>query len=299
MDERLGTFRDRMTRSRVQRIQQRCPALTAGIECLVHSNVLIAVAATSVAVTTIRLAELPLQVVPLFIVFSVTMFVYSANRVTDLEEDAVNVPTRAAFTRQYGLYCLALGGLLYLCSVVLAVAWRLPQAEYLLVPLVVAGLYSLGGLKRRLLVKNLLVGLSWGIIPLGVGVYYGVLWERDILFLFGYITCMLTVAAVIFDIKDIEGDRDAGIRTLPNTVGPRTTRWLAETANLAIAATVGGLVAVEWLPLPFLALLAMHLYVGVYILVATPDLGPLFYGFVIDSEHILLALVVSGLQTLL
>lgn len=288
-----------MTQSRLQLLQQRHPLLTASIESLVHSNVLISIAATSVAVTTIRLAELPLRSGPLFIVFSVTLFVYSANRFTDLEEDELNVPTRAAFTRQYGQYCLALGALLYLCAVLFAVVWRLPRAEFLLVPIVVAGLYSLGGLKRRLLVKNLLVGLSWGIIPLGVGVYYGVLWQRETLFLFGHVTCMLTVAAVIFDIKDIEGDRKADIRTLPNTAGPQTSRLLAEAVNLALAAVVGALVIVEYLPVTYLTLLLMHLYVGWYILLATRDLGPLFYGFVVDSEHIVLMVFVCGVQVLL
>jgi 4-hydroxybenzoate polyprenyltransferase len=277
---------------------QRTPSLVAGIEALVHSNVLISASATSVAVTTILLTDHSLRPTPLFIVFAATMFVYSANRFTDLAEDEQNVPSRAAFTRRYGRYCLGVGAVLYLGAVVLALAWELPRAEFLLLPLVVAGLYSIGGLKRRLLVKNLLVGVSWGIIPLGVGVYYGDVWRSEILFLFAHVTAMLTVAAVVFDIKDIEGDAAAGIRTLPNVLGPAATRRLATVANLAVAVTVLGVVAVGIVPRSFLAMLAGNPEIGGYVARATPDRGPLFYGFVVDGEHIFLALVVGGLEIL-
>jgi len=161
----------------------------------------------------------------------------------------------------------------------------------MILPLLVAVLYSVVGLKKVLLVKNLLVGLSWGLIPLGVGVYYDVLSSFDILFVAGFITTTLTIAAAVFDIKDIEGDSEAGISTLPVLYGPEATRRISALATVAVSFMVVGLVAAGVLRPVYTLLLVYTAYMLAYCLVATTDRGPLFYGFVIDGEHILLAAV--------
>ncbi|SEP82770.1 UbiA family prenyltransferase [Natrinema salaciae] len=263
---------------------------------LVHSNLFISLATVSVAVTTALLVGLPLEPLPLFILFAATMFVYTVNRFTDLEEDEQNVPQRAAFTKRYGrLWLVSVIGL-YLAAVGIAVSLGLPGAIYMLLPLVVVLLYSVGGVKQLFFVKNLVVGFAWGAIPLGVGYYYGQLRSPGILFLFAYITTMITIAAVIFDVKDIEGDRAAGIPTVPNLFGPRWTRVLSLLATVAVAATVVALVGAGIVPREYLVVLAMNAYVCAYIPFATPDRGPLFYGFVVDGEHVFLAAVVVVLE---
>jgi 4-hydroxybenzoate polyprenyltransferase len=265
---------------------------------LVHSNVFISAAAASVAVTTMLLADLGLRPGPPFIVFAVTMFVYSANSLLDLAADERNVPTRTAFTRRYGRCCLAVGIALYLAAVALALALEVPGVWALAIPVVVTVLYSWVGLQRVLLVKNLLVGVSWGLIPVGVGVYTGSPWHPVIWFLFGWVTCVLTVAAAVFDIKDIDGDRAAGIRTVPIRYGPKTTRRLAQAANVALALAVVGAVVAGVVAPVFCSLLALHCYVGAYIPFATPEREPLFYGFVVDGEHLVLLLVVATVRAL-
>ena len=273
-------------------------SLERGLRLLVHSNLFISLSTVSVVVTTLVLAGLPLEFFPLFVVFAATMFVYTSNRLTDLAEDEQNVPRRAAFTKRYGRGWLALGVGLYLLAIGLAIVAGVPGAVYLLLPLVAAVLYSVVGIKRVFLVKNGFVGAAWGLLPLGVGYYYGVLWSAEILFLAGYVAAMITVAAVIFDIKDIEGDRAEGIATVPSVVGPRRTRVVSQAANVLIAAAVVGLVAVDVVPVTFLVVLAMNGYVAAYIPFASPDRGPLFYGFVVDGEHVFLAAVVLGLEWL-
>ncbi|RQG98081.1 prenyltransferase [Natrarchaeobius chitinivorans] len=267
------------------------------LQALVHTNLFISIATVSVVVTTVLLADLPFDPLPAFIVFAATMFVYSINRITDMAEDERNVPRRAAFTRRYGRFWLAMGVALYVGAIVIAVAAGLPGAVYLLLPIAVAALYSLG-VKRLFLVKNCFVGIAWGVIPLGVGYYYGRLWTVEILFLAGYVTVMITIAAVIFDVKDIEGDRAEGISTVPNTLGSHRTRILSAIATVVVAVIVAGLVGWNVLATEFLVVLAMNGYVLGYIPFATPDRGPLFYGFVVDGEHVALALLVVALEWL-
>lgn len=259
---------------------------------LVHSNLFISLAATGVALSTVLLVGVPLDPVALFIVFAATLFVYSFNRIADLEEDTRNIPGRAAFTRRYGKALLAIGGLLYLGAVGLAVLWGIPGAPFLLLPLAVAALYSVFGIKRVLLVKNLTVGLAWGIIPLGVGFYYDVLWTVEIWFLFAFFTTMLTVAAAVFDIKDIVGDRKEGIRTVPIVFSPRATRIGAAAVTIVVAVAVVGAVLAGLVPRGFLVLLGFLGYVLAYCPFATRDRGPLFYGFIIDGEHVFLTVLV-------
>ena len=252
----------------------------------------------SVLVTTVLLAELPLEFLPVFIVFAATLFVYTVNRFTDLEEDETNVPERAAFTRRYGWVLLVLGVGLYIAAIVVAITLGLEGAIYLLLPLVVALLYSVGGVKQLFLVKNLVVGFAWGAIPLGAGYYYSQLWTLEIIVITAYVTAMITLAAVIFDIKDIKGDRKEGIATVPNRLGPAATRYYSQVANVVVAVAVVALVVATPLSTSFYSLLAMNAYVACYIPFATPERGPLYYGFVVDGEHVFLAAVIVTLEWL-
>ncbi|MFA9424655.1 UbiA family prenyltransferase [Natronorubrum sp. A-ect3] len=268
------------------------------LRLLVHSNLFISLATMSVLVTTVLLADLPLEPLPVFIVFAATLFVYTINRFTDLEEDETNVPERAAFTRRYGWVLLVLGVGLYIAAIVVAITLGLEGAIYLLLPLVVALLYSVGGVKQLFLVKNLVVGFAWGAIPLGAGYYYSQLWTLEILVITAYVTAMITIAAVIFDIKDIKGDREEGIATVPNRLGPAATRYYSQVANVVVAVAVVALVVATPLSTSFYSLLAMNAYVACYIPFATPERGPLYYGFVVDGEHVFLAAVIVTLEWL-
>ncbi len=282
-----------MTARSLPRVQN---AATAAVLGLVHANLLIALAAASVAVSTVLLVGLPLEPLPVFIVFAVTLFVYSFNRLADRAEDERNVPSRAAFVDRYGRPLFAVGIALYLAAAVAAVFRGVPGAPAMGLPLAVAVLYSVVGLKRVLLVKNLLVGIAWGLIPLGVGVYYGRLTAVGVLFLTAFVTAMLTIAAVVFDIKDIEGDRAEGIRTVPVVVGPERARALAAGATALVGTLVGAVVLTGRLPARYALLLPFVLYVLGYCPFATEDRGPLFYGFVVDGEHVFLAALVLAAE---
>jgi 4-hydroxybenzoate polyprenyltransferase len=273
--------------------------LAAAVLFLVHSNLVISTSAAGIAVATMVLVGLPIRPIPLFIVFAVTMFVYSFNRITDFAEDQQNVPDRAAFVSRYGKALLAIGVLLYLAAGAFVAVQGVPGAPALALPLVIALLYSNLGLKRILLVKNLLVGIAWGLIPTGVGVYYGIFPDFEIVFFAGFTTAILTIAAVVFDIKDIEGDSAEGITTVPILVGPVWTRRLAAGAATLLGALVAVLVFAGVLATPYVVLVGYTTYVAGYSLVATRDKGPLFYGFVIDSEQTWLAIVLLAYEFLL
>lgn len=271
---------------------------TAVVRALVHGSVWISLGAASVAVSTALLAGFPLEFGPPFLAFSVTLFVYSFDRVADRDADERTVPRRAAFVRSYGRAIALAGVALYLLAACLAVALELPAVQAMALPPLVAVLYTSAGLKRVFLVKNLLVGAAWGLVPLGVGAYYGAPARVEVVAFAGFIAAMLTIAAAIFDVKDVAGDAERGIRTLPTEFGPRVTRRIAAAATVAVAAVVVALVVGGALPRRFLAVLPFSVYVLCYSVVATPDRGPLFYGFLVDGEHLFLAAVLLATELL-
>jgi 4-hydroxybenzoate polyprenyltransferase len=270
--------------------------LRAIIAFLVHSNLFISIATTGVALSTTLLAGLSPEVLPLGIVFVATLFVYSLNRLTDIEEDSQNVPRRAAFTEKYGKLLFAVGALLYVGVIVTGFYLGVPGAPFLVLPAIVAFLYSMVRVKQILLVKNLIVGVSWGLIPLGVGVYYGAVGSPAVLFSFVFFTVMLTVAAAVFDIKDIEGDRKEGIETVPIVFGAEATRIGAAVVTVLVGVSVVGLVTASVIPRRFLVFLGFLAYVAAYIPFATEERGPLFYGFVIDGEHVFFTALVVAME---
>jgi len=282
-----------------RRVRRRgAPSLRGVVLALVHSGAWISLGAASVAVATMLLVRFPLDPVPAFVAFAATTLVYGLDRVLDRDADAKTLPGRASFAREHGRALLIAGVALYLVAARVALAWGPPGLAAMVLPPAVVGLYSGVGAKRLFLVKNLLVGVAWGLLPLGVGAYFGAARSTEVLALAAFFAAMLTIAAAIFDVKDIEGDRERGVRTLPTEFGPRTTRRLAACATVAVAASVGAAVAAGGLPHRFLALLPYCAYVFCYSLVATPERGPLFYGFVVDGEHAALALLLFALELL-
>ncbi len=127
-------------------------------------------------------------------------------------------------------------------------------------------------------------------IPLGVGYYYGQLPSVEILFLAGYVGVMITIAAVVFDVKDIAGDRAedrnrpqhgrSPSNTSPRRPQPSSSPRQSSPSSRRVCSS------------RYLVVLAMNGYVLCYVPFATPDRGPLFYGFVVDGEHVFLAAVV-------
>lgn len=262
----------------------------------VHTNLLVSLAATGVAVTTSVLVGVPLDPLALFVVFAATFFVYGADRVTDAGADAVNLPARAAFARRHSRRLLAAGVVLYAAAVTLAAARGVPNAEFVALPVVAVAVYSGLRAKRVFLVKNLLVGAAWAAVPLGVGAYTRQPGDPHVWLLAGWTGAVITTAAVVFDVKDVAGDAAAGIRTVPVVYDPATARRAAAVANAVLAAGVAGLVAAGVLPDRFLVLLVLHGYVAAYIPFATPDRSALFYGLVVDGEHVALAVLTVALD---
>jgi 4-hydroxybenzoate polyprenyltransferase len=154
--------------------------------------------------------------------------VYTIDRALGSEEDAVNRKELNGSKKRLGLlfslltfligsYILAKEGLLLLAFI----------------PFVTGYLYSKGikigkfaiKLKGGAGIKNLVVGVTWGVFIAGLaGSTCGNLIPIVLVFIF--FAVKLFINSAIYDFKDIEGDTLAGIRTLPVSLGIKNTRRL-------------------------------------------------------------------------
>ncbi|AKB73799.1 UbiA prenyltransferase family protein [Methanosarcina lacustris Z-7289] len=107
------------------------------------------------------------------------------------------------------------------------------------IPFITGYLYSKGikigrfalKLKGGLGIKNIVVGLTWGIFIAGLaGSECGNLVPIVLVFIFFGVK--LFINSAIYDFKDIKGDTLAGIKTLPVSLGKRKTRNLLTAMHL-------------------------------------------------------------------
>lgn len=253
---------------------------------------MISVAAVSVAITSGYILRLPLGAVPLAFVYVTACLAYGLDKYVDRSTDEMNMPSRASFIGRHGRSLLAFAIGAYVLGLgVLALARPSLAPVGLLAPLA-AWAYSSGLLKRRYLWKNLYVGMLWGLIPIGMALYYGQ--PSPEAALLAVLVCgFLTTAAAVFDIKDIRGDRAAGIDTLPVLHGVRRTKRFALVA-LCCSVPVVAIAALALTP-RFWILLGYSGYLLAVIPFARESGGPLYYGVVIDGEHVLIGTVCTWL----
>jgi 4-hydroxybenzoate polyprenyltransferase len=213
------------------RIWQRIVGL---YDFLVFSALLLCFECIAMAYISCAIQDLPwdpmLALIPFFVAFSI----YNLNRKTDEDEDAVNRQDRFAFTKRYEAP-LYYGALLFLgLALVLSALSGIPSLLATAAPFILGTLYSFRllpeGLGYRRLkeipaVKNITVGLAWGILLSFLPVFF---WHREpgtgtmitflLFFMWGF------MASVIPDIRDRAGDARADVRTIPVIFGKQKTK---------------------------------------------------------------------------
>lgn len=196
---------------------------------LVYGGHLLALGTSSIAATAAFVLGRSPSLDLLLMAYLFSYGAYTVNRVSDFEEDRISHPERTAHLegRRRSLLWIAAAsfsigyGLAFLRNLVFFIG--------LLVPLALAVAYSVGSsrtkrvfgvsrLKEGLLVKNITISFGWALIPLLVGLYYLEV-PAAVLALAPFIFLRLMVNTVFFDQRDVEADREFGVRTLPGVMG--------------------------------------------------------------------------------
>jgi 4-hydroxybenzoate polyprenyltransferase len=230
--------------------------------------------------------------------FFLGVSVYSLNKVTDFDEDSINFPDRFRFAKKYRNYILILS----LESINLAVVFAFfsdPYAILLILGIFYAGaFYSLGvsklRVKKTLVAKNFMVAgaITMAAVLLPVVIHVSNLFIIVLVAYFVFLKAFINT--VLLDVRDIEGDRKAGARTIPLYLGRQKTRNLLLLLNSTLIVWIG-FSFLEGLFYPYhIVLVISLLYAYWYILRFTRANGDTnkYEDFLVDGETILLALYV-------
>jgi 4-hydroxybenzoate polyprenyltransferase len=173
-------------------------------------------------------------------VFFMTLSLYSLNKLTDIKEDAINMPERLNFLRGRRNLIIAYSVASYLLSILLTIIDNPSSVIVVFIPLIANTLYGskllpiLPRLKDIPVVKNLVVSFSLAAATtlLPAGHIMGEI--STVALVFYFILVKVFVNTVLYDMRDMYGDKENGIRTMPVILGRRKTTLVL----LAINATL-------------------------------------------------------------
>lgn len=258
---------------------------------LAHSNLYLGLGAASIILFLARVFSVQFKWQPASIAFSETFFLYSLNRLTDIKEDVVNYPERVAFFRKYGGRIMYAGASAYLFSLVIAYLNGILALVFTLAPFIVVFLYSVLRFKRFFIAKDIFVALGWTTIVLLFWTYYGISFLA-ILPAAAFFFLRVLFTTIMFDIKDVKGDRICGIATLPARNGVRATKLVLYSINLLCLGIIYFIVEAHDLSLALYVFLAPVAYSTAY-LALFQKLGKKagFYDIMVDGEYVLLGVL--------
>ena len=243
-------------------------SLAKAHDFLVHSTLLQGLVGSAKAFVAFLLLAVPVnQALPVAVL--VTFTIYTHNKLTDLEEDAVNDPGRVDFvTSRRGVFAGLSAGA-YLLALGVATLGGVGTLGLTLFPAAVAVIYServipfgdVDRLKDVLAVNTGAVALAWAVpltyLPLAFADAAALPGSAFVLVFFFFRTF---VGVEFFNVRDVAGDRREGVGTLPVAFGVRSTQRILyglDVLSLAVLA-VGGFAGA----LPRLAALAVAPAVG-------------------------------------
>jgi 4-hydroxybenzoate polyprenyltransferase len=174
--------------------------------------------------------------------FFLGISVYSLNRLTDLEEDSVNLPDRGRFFKKNRDYLLFASLESINIAVVLAFFSNPSAIIIILFAFFIAFFYGVGThrlrLKNILLLKNITIAgtMTTAAVLLPLVVHTNI--PFIVLMVAYFIFLNIFIESVLHDVRDIEGDRKAGVRTIPASLGRNKTRNLLLLLNSTLVVWV-------------------------------------------------------------
>ena len=176
----------------------------------------------------------PVDLILIFTGAAITFSVYLLNRFTD-DEDSYNYPEQKIFFQQkpaligipilliaISFFLLAISGRLVIWHVILIVFGILYSVN--VIPFIRNKSLCFIRLKDILFVKNMAVGLLWGVTPFALvaGQKYSIMPGKNDLLTVILSFCLTTfITAIAYDVPDAEGDRHAGVLTVVTRFGEK------------------------------------------------------------------------------
>lgn len=225
-------------------------SLKTMINFLVHSLLIVWFVGFSMVFTALTILNFQIDF-RLPIAFALIFFsLYAINRRTDIKEDETTHKDRSEFIKKYGRYVFKAGLISYPLAFLIALSINMITALTTLIPLILGLLYSVRWIPqkaekkigfRRLkdvfIIKNLTIAFTWSFsLVVMIITYVSMnLFSYDIIFIFIFFFMRVFINTVMFDLRDAEGDKMEGMKTIPIFLGKEKTKMLLYILNLFLA----------------------------------------------------------------
>ncbi len=225
-----------------------------------------------------------------FAVFLISFSVYTLDKIADLDKDITNMPERMRFLKGRKTSVLICAIAAFLFSMALAFLDRPLSLLIILVPVVANAIYGtrlipgLPRLKDIPVMKNVVVAISWALVTILIPALHLANPESWIVFMVVYFMFIKTfIDTVLYDVRDVKGDRENGVRTIPVLIGPKKTVVVLLALNSSL---FFGLIFVDDDALRLL-MTALIIYGYAYILYFKEKRNPLALDFCVEGEWML------------
>lgn len=204
------------------------------------------------------------------------------NRWVDREYDAANPRTSVRALPKGLVTPLQVMLFTLLSSAVLVfAAFMLNRLAFILSPLALAVVFFYSYTKRFTFLSHVFLGLAISLAPIGAWIAVAARIELPALVLGAAVLFWLTGFDVLYALQDMEFDRTAGLRSIPQRFGVRRSLWVARAAH---GVTIIALIALYcMLPLGWLYLAGIGIAFGLLVyehrLVKEDDLSKLDMAF--------------------
>ncbi|MEM0499173.1 MAG: UbiA family prenyltransferase [Methanothrix sp.] len=174
-----------------------------------------------------------------FAVFLVSFSVYTLDKLVDLDRDVSNMPARKQFLYSRRRIFLILALSAYLAAAIIIAYVRPAALPLVFVPVIANAFYGmrllpwLPRLKDIPVMKNIVVGSAWAVVTVLIPVIHSVHTATYLLVLY-FIFIKTFIDTVLYDIRDVAGDRISGVRTMPVILGETPTVLLLLILNTTI-----------------------------------------------------------------
>ena len=221
-------------------------------------------------------------------VFLTVFSVYSLNKLTDIKEEAINFPERLGFlagrTRLVLVYSLGA----YALAVLLVVLEKPVAIPVIFIRLIANALYSsrlipgLPRLKDIPFMKNLIVAISWALVCVLIPAAYSEHLDAKVLLIICFMTLKSIINTVLYDVRDVAGDKENGIITVPILLGLEKTSLVLLAVNSILL-----LLAISTKGIAGQLMLGMIAYGYIYILCFSKKMNPFSLDLIVDGEWML------------
>lgn len=258
----------------------------------VYGGHLLSFGAVSIVYTASILLDIRITWDFLLVVYLGTESVYLYNRFKEYKVDFLTNPERTEHIKKYVKYIPFIIFLMTFSAIVFVVYFnKISALTFGLLLLIIGLLYSLFFKKiteKIIAFKSFFVSLMWSLLVLFLAIYYSAPINLALFLFFVFVFLRWLINTTFFDIKDIETDRQEGLKTLA-VVLKQSKLWqlLSIIAILAVLPLIIG-VYLRVLPISSLMLFLTIPYTFFYFKqLENKNISPYFlYNVIVDGEFI-------------